>query len=214
MKIDRWTVCASRRARLLGVMALATFGSACGNLTAGGFGEVTVAVSGDFAEPSPASRAGPQMAVLDAPARSDHEVEGEVEVEMLLFLVSETQGAVPLGGEPVRVRVDVRGRGELDAVDRALVPAARYDELQIIFTDIEAEVQGLVINGVPVERVEVEIEDVSLPVSRAIDLQVDEGGMVDLLVDLNALAWLQAVDPVLGTVDESVFAALVSVVVR
>jgi hypothetical protein len=55
---------------------------------------------------------------------------------------------------------------------------------------------------------------VTLPVTRAIDLDIADGSSVELVVDLNAPAWLQAVDPLTGLVDESVFAALVDVAVR
>jgi hypothetical protein len=55
---------------------------------------------------------------------------------------------------------------------------------------------------------------VNVPVTRPIDIEVSDGQSVDLVVDLNAPAWLAALDPVTRTIDESVFAGLVNVVTR
>lgn len=210
-----------RRAARVSTLALATALAAggCGNLTVGGFGEVTVAVASDASEPAPGPSAAPRMALLESvpstsPARSSHEVEGHVEADFMLFLVSEGGAPLRLGTDMIEVRVELGALGELDAVDAQPVPATRYRELQIVFTDIRAEVQGLVVGGVEVPEVRVELDDVSLLVTRPINVDVPDGGAVELLVDLNALAWIQAVDPVLLTVDEQVFADLVSVVVR
>jgi hypothetical protein len=199
--------------------ALVALTGGCGNLTAGGIGEATVVVSGDA---DPVVQAALQAALLpSAPAASSHEEEddeapeGEVEVELELYLVSEAGDPIRLGFDEIRVRVDLGGETEADAV-RWNVPATRYTELLVIFTEIEAEVDaGLIINGVEVTgEIDVDLEDVTLPVTRAIDLDIADGSNVELVVDLNAPAWLQAVDPLTGLVDESVFAALVDVAVR
>ena len=70
------------------------------------------------------------------------------------------------------------------------------------------------IDGVPVNEVHVELEDLSLLVERPLDLDVTPGSSWELVVDLNTLAWLEAVDPLTGAVDELVFADLVNVAVR
>ncbi|MDA1103663.1 MAG: hypothetical protein O2956_08730 [Gemmatimonadetes bacterium] len=62
--------------------------------------------------------------------------------------------------------------------------------------------------------VDVELDDVTLTVDRPVALEVQADRRVVLVVDLNAASWLQAVDPTTATVDEQVFAALVSVGVR
>ena len=196
---------------------LATTAAACGNVTAGGFtGEATVIVSGDADTLSSAAASAPtRTAPAPGPARSSHEeAEGEVEVEFLAFLVAESGAPLQLGQEELRVRVDLRGRMEADVVDRQSIPATRYTALRLVFTDIDAEVQGLVIDGVPVTEVRVELEDLSLLVSRPLDLDVTPGSTAELVVDLNTLAWLEAVDPLTGAVDEAVFQGLVNVVIR
>jgi hypothetical protein len=212
------TLRAARALALAPILVLST--TACGNLTAGGFGEVSVAVSGDVEEPSPAPAGSPRMARLAAaaattsPALISHELDGEIEVEFMLYLVSETGSVLQLGDGELEIEVELRGEPEFDAIDRQLVPAARYPELQIVFTEIHAIVEGLVVDGTPIPTVKIEIDDVSLLVTRSIDLDVAESGFVRLVVDLNALTWIQAVDPLTLTVDESVFAAVIDVVVE
>ena len=112
-----------------------------------------------------------------------------------------------LSDREIRVRVDVRGRQEADVVTQ-VVPATRYTALRIVFTEIEVEIEsGLVVNGVTVTGpVDVELEDATLEVVRAISVDVGEGARAELVVDLNTTAWLQNVDPDLKRVAEEVFA--------
>lgn len=204
---------------------------ACGNLTAGGIGEASVAMSGD----APDDTTAPQTAVVASPAdggsspaisaepwggplTTDHldgdEPEGEVEAELSVFLMSADGDLIALTEGDVRVRVDLRGAEEPEIGSRT-VSAATYTTLRMVFTDIDVEVDsGVVIDGVPiVGPVDVEIEDV-LTVDRTIAVEIADGERVDLLIDLNSEAWLQAVDPVTSTVDAQVFADLVTVLVR
>ncbi|MGD2046021.1 MAG: hypothetical protein PVJ80_11335 [Gemmatimonadota bacterium] len=197
--------------------------AACGNLTAGGLtGEATVVVSGDadtlsaaaLAAPAGVHAGAPNRVAPSGPALAEHEeVEGQLEVEFLVYLVDEAGEAIQLGDE-IEAQVDLKGRTEMDVVDRQSIPATLYTELRLIFTDIHAEVEGLVIDGTPIPEVHVELEHLSLLVSRPIDLDVQEGDQVELVVDLNSLAWLDAVDPESGAVNESVFQDLVNVVIR
>jgi hypothetical protein len=209
---------------VLAMLAMA----ACGNLTPGGFGEVTVGVSGDADTLSTAAAAaapafatladlGPSLSILPAdsgPAQSPEEAEGELQVEFLAYLLDAGGNPVQLGNDELQVQADLKGRTEADPVDRQPVPAAIYTDLLLVFIEIKAEVEGLVIDGTPVPEVHVELEDVSLEVSRPISLDVRPGSDARLVIDLNALAWLGAVDPLTGAVDEAVFADLINVVVE
>jgi len=193
----------------------------CGNLTAGGFAEVTVAVSGDLGGSSlgapmgaGSSPSAPTPALAEQPARSSHEVQGEIELEFTLHLVSDDGIVLQLGDGDLEIEVDLRGETEIDAIDRQMVPANRYTQLRIVFTEVHVEAQGLVIDGVPVPALDVEIEDASVLATREVELRLDEGGFARLVVDMNALAWIQAVDPITQTVDESVFASLIDVVIE
>jgi len=213
--------------------ALISGAAACGNLTAGGAtGEALVVISGDAADVAPAmtvasasvmspgSQAqsdGTQTPQASTPARGDDDgiPEGEVEAEFRIFLENETGELLSLTDTDIRVRVDLEGVRESEVADR-VVPAARYTGFQIVFTEIEAEVDaGLIINGVPViGAIEVELENISLTVTKPLDLTIGDQDRVSLLIDLNAASWLQAVDPLTAVVDAQVFADLVTVVVR
>ncbi len=187
--------------------------AACGNLTAGGVGEATVTMSGDAPEEGPS----PQMSVVDGPARTDHDddhPEGELEADLTVQLVTADGEIVTLTDGEVRVRLDLEGVEE-PVIGSRTVAATTYTVLRIVFTEIEVEVDaGLVIGGVPiVGPVDVELEGL-LTVDRSLDLAIDDGEQAEILVDLNAESWLQAVDPLTLTVDAQVFADLVSVRVR
>jgi len=219
------TMHTQNRLRITITFLAALTAAACGNLTPGGFGEVTVGVSGDADTLAAAVQArasnpatlspSPSFAVVQpaGPAQSPEEAQGELQVEFLAYLVTAGGSQVQLGSDELQVQVDLRGRAEADPVDRQLVPAAIYTDLRLVFIEIKAEVEGLVIDGTPIPEVHVELEDVSLEVSRPISLDILPGSDAVLLIDLNALAWLGAVDPLTGAVDESVFADLVNVAV-
>lgn len=205
-------------------LLLLGLGGCGGNLTAGGLtGETSVTVSGDAPDPATAPAAarlaGPGSftggAMQEEDDDDDDGPEGEIEAELLLFLEDADGGSVALSDEPLRVAVDVQGEREADAV-QAVIPAARYTALRIVFTEIEIEVEsGLVIDGVPVVGdLEVELEDATLTVVRPLSLDLDDGGQAELLVDLNAEAWLVAADPDLRRIAEEVFAQAVTVSVR
>ena len=206
-------------------LLLLGLGGCGGNLTAGGLtGETSVTVSGDAPDPAAAPAAariaGPdpfagRAVEDDDDDEDDDEPEGEIEAEFLLFLEDADGGSVSLSDEELRVAVDVQGEREADAV-QAVVPAARYTALRIVFTEIEIEVEsGLVIDGVPVVGdLEVELEDATLTVVRPLSLDLDDGGRAELLVDLNAEAWLVAADPDLRRIAEEIFAQAVTVSVR
>lgn len=203
------------RSTLLVPIVLALLAAGCGSLTMGGLTGARVVVSGDAPDAAITT-----LEPARSPARQadddddDDEPEGEVEVEFNLTLVADDGTRTRLGGEEMRVRIDLQGETEAEPVNE-LIPASRYVMLEVVFTEIEAEVDaGLVIDGVAFTG-EVDIElDGALLVSRPIDLRAEAGASVELVVDLNAPAWLLAVDPVTSTVDPSVFADLLAVVVR
>ncbi|MDZ7780231.1 MAG: hypothetical protein U5R14_09920 [Gemmatimonadota bacterium] len=213
--MKRWKACATLRGTAAAFLAIAT--TSCGNLTAGGIGQATVAMSGDAPDPA----AAPPMAILSDPQRTDHDndyddsPEGEVEAELSVFLVAADGGLVALTDGDVEVQMDLEGTEEPEIGSRN-VSATTYTALRMIFTSIEVEVDpGLVVNGDTITgEVDVEIDDVDLPVDRTLDLQIGDGERVEILIDLNSERWLQAVDPRTQTVDAQVFAELVSVRVR
>ncbi len=229
-----------RRNRALWGAVLMLVVAGCGNLTAGGIGEARVLVSGDAPEsqqaaasassdPAPAPSAEPASRVDDpspggsspdddSPGRSSHEddsPEGEVEAEFRIYLVAEDGDLIELTDEEVRVRVDLEGVETPEVANRMLA-ADVYTGVRLVFTEIEAEVDaGLIINGEPVVGpIEVRLEDISLTVTKPITLAIRDGEVAEVLIDLNAASWLQAVDPITATVEAQVFADLVTVTIR
>jgi hypothetical protein len=209
-----------RRLWLLPVLAI-TAGS-CGNLTAGGFGEAVVVVSADSPDTHMATRAAalvPSFAregtPSGAPARSDDRPEGELEATLLLYLVREDGTLVSLSDDELEVSVDLEGVEQDETLPRQ-IPADVYTDLRIVFLEIKVEVDaGLVIEGDTITgSIDVEMESDSLTVDRPVSLMLDSGERAEILVDLNAAAWLQAVDPATSVVDAGVFADLITVVLR
>lgn len=213
---------------------------ACGSLTAGGFGEATVVMSGDAPDQapqatgtapqpaivgsdesaggSPSTVAGAPSAIGDDPLTTSHDdddPEGQLEADLTVYLVSAAGDVVAVTDGEVEVRLDLDGVEEPEVGSRR-VTATTYTDLRMVFSDIEVQVDaGLIIDGQPVTGlVDVEFDDLQLTVDKAIDIEIAEGGRVELLIDLNADSWLLAVDPVMQTVDAQVFADLVTVTVR
>jgi hypothetical protein len=200
----------------------------CGNLTAGGFGEARVTVSGDAPDPvlapsvpvggnawaAPAS--GTSAGSSGGPALSDHDEidpEGELRLKFRLYLRRVDGTEVSLSPDELQAEMDLSGEVEADVV-RIRIPADSYPELRIVFKEIQVQVdRGVIIGGQEITGpVDVEIED--LEVIRALGLEVADNSIVDVLLDLNAATWLAAVDPELRTVRPEDFAAAFTVRVR
>lgn len=195
----------------------------CGNLTAGGFGEAGVVVSGDAPETlgQAASTEGPPAAVmgsaLPAPLQADDgddiDPEGQLDVTFEIFLRRADGSEIALSDDELQAELDLSGDIEADVV-RATLPADAYPELRILFREIEVQVdQGVIIGGQEITGpVDVDIED--LEVVRALDLEIRDGDRVELLLDLNAATWLAFIDPTLKTVNGADFASAFTVRTR
>ena len=191
--------------------------SGCGgNLTAGGFSEAEVRVSGDAPDPGTAGAA--QYAGPWAQAEDDDdadEAEGEIEADFLLFLERPDGSSLQLTEQEIQVDLDIRGEQEVSVVVRT-VPAERYSALRVVFSEIEVEIDaGLVIDGQPVTGlVSVDVELEGITVVRPLDLDLSDGDRQELLLDLNTRAWLTAVDPDQLQVSAQAFADAIRVEVR
>ena len=207
----------TRRWPLL-ALATATVVTGCGNLTAGGIGEARVVVSADAEDPPPSSswvQAATAEVDLPGPLRSGDQPEGQLEAKMLLALVTDDGEIVPLSDDEVEVSVDLEGV-EQDEIPPRELPADVYTDLRIVFLQIEVQVDaGLVIDGVEVTGpIDIDLESDSLVVLKPLGLSLDDQESVEILVDLNASSWLQAVDPTTSSVDATVFADLITVSLR
>jgi hypothetical protein len=215
----------SIRTGLAVALAIAPLG--CGNLTAGGVGEARVTVSGDAPDvvpqaaavvnprPPAATAGGVQPMAIQGRVEGEESPEGEIEADFRLYLVAGGGAEVALSDDKIEVRMDLEGFETPEVANRT-VPADVYTGMRMVFTKIKVEVdRGLIINGVPVTgEVRIEVEAEGLSVTKPLALTIEDDAMVDLLVDLNAASWLQAVDPATVSVDPQVFADLITVVVR
>jgi hypothetical protein len=191
--------------------------SACGNLTAGGFGEAKVVANGDAPDTIVET-----ADALASPARTDHEEDhgdedidpdGEIELEFRLYLESNNGASLELSDQELEVELELDGSIEADVIT-ARVPANSYSGLRIAFSEIEIYVQsGVIIDGQEViGPVDIEFED--LEVRLPLNLTVLDGSVVEILLDLNAATWLAFVDPDTKTVLPEDFAEAVTVRLR
>lgn len=214
----------SLRWRPLAVLLIAALAAACGNVTAGGAtGQAEVYMSGDADESAPA--AAPGSLDVGAPSRPTHlpqgvivgaGLEGEVQVTATLYLRTTAGSLVELTpAGPVTETVDLAGVDE-PRVASEVVPEDTYAGVRIVFSDVVANVTaGLEIGGLPFTgAVTVDLGGETLVVDRDVTLTIgpDQPGAV--LVDLNAAAWLDLLDPIGGTVDGADFESALEVTTR
>ena len=195
----------SLAALLAGMVALA----GCGReLVGGGQREVDAAATGDGTGGGSPSTA-PRYAV--APAEGGvyqlNGIGGTISFDARVSLLR-AGVPVPLGGGSATVRAD---GGDTVRVVSDGVPAVTYPVARVVFTRVTANVTGgLVVGGVNLTgRIDVAIAPGdSVVVERPVDLgAADEDAT--LLIDLDASAWLPAVNPATRLVSAATFASAV-----
>jgi hypothetical protein len=170
---------------------------------------VNVYVSGD----EPESSQQPANAPAPVPAPTSHDVVvGDLDVSFFAFLRHEDGSGFQLGARELFAQQLSIDGSEERLVQVQFTPEGQYTEVRLHFTQVSANV----VSGLPVlGEVSVDIPtDTTLLVARSIDLDLAEDEEVDLVVDLNAAAWLLTANPLTGIVDPEAFAALVEVSLR
>jgi len=137
--------------------------------------------------------------------------QGTITFDATVELVS-TAGAAEDAGGPASATVRIDGHDSV-FVARGSVPKDQYATVRVTFTRVRADVaSGLVIGGINVTgQVNVLIAPGAAIV---VERQVDLGGPdedVDLLIDLDASAWLGATDPFTKIVAAAAFQSAVKV---
>jgi hypothetical protein len=202
---------------------------ACGNVTAGGFGEAEVYMSGDAEGGQPtavgttrsSAVGGAEEGSVPPPVQQivGAGLQGDVEVTASFFLGRGGGSLVQLTPDgDVTVSSDLGGMQAPKAADQ-VVPADSYGEVVVVFTEVTAHVTGgLEIDGVPFAgSVTVDLGSGGLDVTRAVAIVIEEGGLAEVLVDLNADGWIPLLDvltPTTGTVAAEDFAAAVTITER
>ncbi len=176
----------------------------CGNLTAGGFSEVSVEVVGD--SDNAASVAGPVSSGpaapgwggegSDAPASTGPAAsafQGEVTVDLRVFVRSREGSWHELTQGRQIAQVDAAGQ-LAEEIARSTPPAGRYDRVRVEFFRVEARVtsappgQGIPGDG----TVEIDFEgEPSILVERPVQLEID-GADRRVRIDLRSQVWLRA----------------------
>ena len=189
------------------LLALAAGG--CGkDVVVGGQKDVEANATGDATPEggSPSRQPGPAFSLLDhAPGRAQGTITADVRVVLLA-----SGGTFALNDAPTRVTMQIDGDDSVRVVARS-VPQAAYTGVRLTFTRVQANVlSGLVIGGVNVTgSVSVAI-DGSLVVERPVSM-LDADADYEMLIDLDASAWLPATNPVSRIVPAAAFSNAVKV---
>ena len=203
MRIGLWT-----RRCAVGRLSLALAGAgpvaACGDLTSGGFGEVEVSVTADSLAQASLVRAASFAVAPDAGGRRRasavdglDSIEGTVTVALRVYVRRGARDWVEVTeGEQV-VTVPLQG-GEAQIVARSDVPTGTYTEARARLSRVVADVEGgLIVDGEPVTGrvtvIESGIED-PLDLPRPLELEVEEGSLVSIVVELRSGLWIRRVD--------------------
>jgi len=211
---------------------LALGAAGCGDLTSGGFGQVEVEMAADSVD-APAAAAdartpvassvggpGPTL-VRSTPPPVSHGRTDRIVGRLTLRAALEAR---TVDGEWIRLLEDLReitldldGSGARLLARRAGIPAGRYDRIRLTFGRIEAEVvRGLTVDGDTIRgRVPVELDSGGrLRIEQPLEMEVREGRVTVLLVELRAPRWLRRLDRVRGRVPATEFRRLLRVRVR
>jgi hypothetical protein len=200
-------------------LVMSAFLAACGNLTAGGFGEAQVYGSGDADEspaPVPPPAPAPSYAGAAGPLPAGAGlVEGSLQARLDLALIDDDGSVIALTSGVIDAQLDLDGSQTPLLVER-LVPAARYSAIRVRFSEVSATVlSGLVIGGIPyVGPVTVDIGASPFEVQIPVAFELARGGEVRLLLDLNSDAWLLALNVLTQVVTAVDFGASIDVTVR
>jgi hypothetical protein len=200
----------------------------CGDLTAGGFGEVEVYANADESSTSssaPSRTSGPQRTddlwraagELGGPAAAVSAAEGLLTAQMRVYLQSDATGQWTEVTEGIRdLTLDLRGHTER-RVGIKFVESGRYTRFRVVFSRVQAVViGGLVVGGVPISG-EVNVDlgaQSSLTAEREVLIEVERDGALDVVMDLNASTWLASLSVVTLTVPGAALAEAVAVRVR
>ena len=198
------------RWQALGRLWLAASGTVwvagCGDLTSGGFGEVEVGLAADSVVEPPLVQAasfakvpaGDEGQRLDPPATVDamEPIEGTVTVALRVYV---RRGArnweeVTEGEQIVTASLQAT---EASIMARSDLPVGSYTEARTRFSMVVVDVvRGLVVDGVPVTGRIAVIESGEDPIDLPIplELEVEEGALESVVVELRAGTWLRLVD--------------------
>ena len=198
-RLEAWTGGGFARSMLLLLTALALEG--CGELTAGGVGEVEVVVGADsvslaaIGQNVQASAIAPWGA--QAPGESDR-IEGTLNLRVQLFLLRAPGQWIELTHGIQTIALSIQDPAPV-AVARTDVPAGPYGAVRTVFRSVVANVErGLEVDGEAITgRILVDLSGRDrLQVETALDIDIVEETSSTLVVDLHTTRWLRRLDRV------------------
>lgn len=135
------------------------------------------------------------------------QIQGTLTVRLQVFLFRRPGRWIEITDGVQEVTLDL-GDPEALIIARRDVPAGPYHAVRTLFRRVEANVEsGLEIDGEPViGRIPVDLglQD-RLQIERGVDLEVGDGKLVELVVDLHAHRWLRRLDTDRRLVDSEHF---------
>lgn len=196
------------------VLAAALLLAACdGDVTGSGGGDarMQVAARGDDA---PASQS-VQSADGGAPSFSHTSAQGTIDFRARVYVQSSTSGWIELTeGAAGQGTVDASGHGSAVAFASSNVQAGSYNRVRVVFEDVDANLSGglQISTGLLTGSVSVNLEsDGQVVVEREINVSASSGATAQVLINLNADAWLNQANASTRTVSEASFRNAVAI---
>jgi hypothetical protein len=201
--------------RMTSMLAAALVLAACNGdatgATGSGDARMQVAMRGDDA---PASQS-VQSADGGAPSFTSTTAEGTIDFRARVYVQSSTSGWVELtNGAAGSGSVDASGRGSAVAFASSRVDAGSYTRVRVVFEDVEANLNGglQISTGLLTGSVSVNLEsDGQVVVEREVNVSASSGATSQVLINLNADAWLNQASATTHTVSEASFRNAVAI---
>jgi hypothetical protein len=201
-----------KRTQALAVACALLSGAGCGNLTAGGAGEVEVAVASDEGAVLESMAAGPST--TDVPVQPQFApFTGSLTLTLAVSLLDEDGMPVDLTGGSQQVTLPLEP-GSRTGLVTARVDPGSYTGVQVTFESVEAEITSSPGESTFPPFVEVDLSEGPLVVERPRPIEVGTDERVRLVVDLRSRIWILAADPSDGRVARGVLQNAVRVEVE
>ena len=192
------------------VMALAACSGDATGASGSGDAQMQVLARGDDAPPSQSV-----SAQDGAPSFAETTASGTVDFRARVYVQTSTSGWVELtNGAAGQGTVDAGGRGQAVAFASSRVQAGTYSRVRVVFEDVDAHLSsGLQVGtGLLTGSISVNMEsDGQVVVERQVSVQARSGAAAQLLINLNASAWLNSANAQTHTVSESEFRNAVAI---
>lgn len=205
---------------------LSVSATGCGELTAGGAGEVEVVVgsdeevspgaelrtAGSFAV-SPVGEAASFRSHAGSPSVAVGPLAGQMRLTLAVSLIDADGEEVPLtdGQQAVELELAAGSRAE---IARASVSPGEYQGFRVVFTRVEASVTSSPGQSPFPPEVTVDLAGDPLIVDRGPGMSLGTDDSVRVLVDLRARTWIMAADPSDGRVARGILRSAVQVQVE